>query len=68
MTLAQKLHQEGGLAVLREFVVEELELRFKPLPTELLGAVRALTVEAKLKSLHRRAARCTSIDEFVADL
>lgn len=68
MTLAQNFHQEGRLAVLREFVVEELELRFNPLPTDLLRAVRAITDEAKPKSLHRRTARCASIDEFAAGL
>lgn len=72
MTFAQKLHQEGRqegrLAVLREYVVEELGLRFKTLPPGLPEAVRAVSDEGKLKTLHRLAVRCASVDEFAAGL
>jgi hypothetical protein len=80
MTLAQKLRQEGRqegqqegrqqgrLAVLRENVLEALELRYESVPEGLADGIHGISDEEKLRALHRHAIRCVSLEDFALGL
>lgn len=72
MTLAQQYRQEGRqegiLASRRQDVLEALEIRFARVPEGLRETVEAINDEAKLRTLHRAAIQCNSVEEFAASI
>lgn len=60
MTLAQVYRQEGR----QEDILEALELRFGAVPDGLAEAVRSVSDEAALRSLHRSAIQSVSLEVF----
>lgn len=68
MTLAQQFRQEGRQEGRQEYILEALELRFGNLPEGLREAVRSVSGDAALQSLHRAAIRCATLEEFSESL
>lgn len=56
--------QEGRLQTLREDILDILEARFGEVPGEVREKIETLSDEARLKSLHRRAALTSSLEDF----
>lgn len=72
MTVAEQYRQqglqEGLLAGLHDSILDALELRFGEVPLGLREAIRQMRDEEVLRTLHRNAIRCASLEEFSAGL
>ena len=64
----QKGIEKGLLEEGREMVLEALDERFGEVPDDVSNAVTKIEDRDRLKSLHRYAIRCESLDEFKKQL
>ncbi len=64
----QKGRMEGILASRRQDVLEALEIRFDRVPPGLRESIEATIDEEKLRTLHRAAILCGSLEEFSATI
>ena len=72
MTIAEELRQEGiqeGIQKgIRRGILDNLEVRFGPVPEGLREAVEAVGDEERLRSLHRASITAASLEEFARQL
>ncbi len=54
--------QEGMLTTAREMLLEAIEARFQVIPEDLGATIKKIDARKTLKSLHREAITCQSID------
>ena len=69
--LSQGLSQgrsQGRLLTLQEDVIEVLAVRFDTVPEGLSEAIREITEESRLRTLHKAALRATSLEDFACSL
>ncbi|MBM3239757.1 hypothetical protein FJZ31_26025 [Candidatus Poribacteria bacterium] len=56
--------KEGILETVKRMVLEALDERFGVVPVKIVEKVRGISNDIVLNGLHRRAVRCSSLDEF----
>ncbi len=56
--------EKGLLEGQREYVLDILDLRFDPVPSDVIEAVRQITDHKLLKKLHRAAVQVATLEEF----
>ncbi len=55
---------QGALETLQENIIEILDLRFAPVPADIIEKVQQISERDILKGLHRAAVQVTTIHEF----
>ena len=68
MPLLSRMELRAQKQTARESVLEVLELRFKPMPTEIAEAIDVIEDMAVLKHLHRQAVTSASLEAFHREL
>jgi hypothetical protein len=66
--LVQELIAETKQRTTQQHILDNLEARFGPVPSEIAVKVRAITDEKKLSDFHRHAATCPDLESFRARL
>jgi hypothetical protein len=60
----EKNIEEGIGKGMQQFLVDALEIKFKSIPSNMAEFINNITNKENLRSLHRYAMNCNSIDEF----
>jgi predicted transposase YdaD len=68
MTIAEELRKEGRKEAMQNGILDNLEVRFGPVPEGLREAVEAVGDEERLRSLHRASITAASLEEFAREL
>ena len=57
-------HREGRQEILREAILDALEVRFGTIPESIRERVNATTDESRLRDWHHRAVVCATLPDF----